>query len=341
MPPARKSKSVAIEASAPSEKTKTRTRRKNAPTPKTPKNNDAPSQLVEEGPTATPTSPKKRGRKPKRVAAKADDLPTQNMAEALGTKTADEPTGDPHIGSNLKSKKAPVPARDPLPDRGVRNTHPGVYFGLQPTPRRRPHQVAAAREKKRQELEAQIQAADAIKEKLARMDLEDERAEEALREQGRRRLQFGQNDESSGDEDFDLDGVDTDEKDTDKENTDEEDTDEEDSPSPEPDKEVRTHSPNDLRLTTYHQTRSKVKVKAKVRLEKLSREHCARISMKRGNGCAWRKRKKVRQIEGKQGEVASLSMGMLSMEIFGKVFWFLMLLCQVQLLTRRPRPEEI
>ena len=162
MPPTRKSKSVAIEASAPSEKTKTQTRRKNAPTPKTPKNNDVPSQLVEEGPTATPTSPKKRGQKPKHVAAKADNLPTQNMAEALGTKTADKPTGNPHIGSNLKSKKAPVPTRDPLPDQGVRNTHPGVYFGLQPTPRRRPHQVAAARKKKRQELEAQIQAADAV-----------------------------------------------------------------------------------------------------------------------------------------------------------------------------------
>ena len=113
-PNARKSKSVAIEALAPSEKTKTQTRQKNAPTLKTSKNNDAPSQLVEEGPTTTPTSPKKQGWKPKRVAAKADDLPTQNMAKALGTKTADEPTGDPHIGLNLKLKKAPVPTCDPL-----------------------------------------------------------------------------------------------------------------------------------------------------------------------------------------------------------------------------------
>ena len=86
MPPARKSKSVAIEALALSEKTKTRTSRKKALTPKTPKNNDVLSQLLEEGPTATPTSPKKRGQKPKHVAAKADDLPTQNMAKALGTK---------------------------------------------------------------------------------------------------------------------------------------------------------------------------------------------------------------------------------------------------------------
>ena len=135
--------------------------------------------------------------------------------------------------------------------------------------------------------------------------------------------------------------MDTNEKDTDEENTDKEDTNEEDSPSPEPEKEVHTHSPNDLQLTTYHKTRSKVKVKAKVQLENLSQEHCTRISMKRGNSCAQRKRKKVRQIEGKQGEVALLSMGMLSMEIFRKVFWFLMLLCQVQLLTQRPHPKEI
>ena len=216
-----------------------------------------------------------------------------------------------------------------------------MYFGLQPTPRHWPHQVAAAREKKQQELEAQIQAVDTIKEKLAQMDLEDKSAEEALQEQGHRRLQFGQNDKSSGDKDFDLDGVDTNEKDTNEENTDKEDTNEEDSPSPEPEKEVCTHSPNDLQLTTYHKTRSKVKVKAKVQLENLSQEHCARISMKRGNSCTQRKRKKVRQIEGKQGEVALLSMGMLSMEIFRKVFWFLMLLCQVQLLTQRPRPKEI
>ena len=173
------------------------------------------------------------------------------------------------------------------------------------------------------------------------MDLEDERAKEALQEQGCWWLQFGQNDESSGDEDFDLNGVDTNEKDTNKKNTDKEDTDEEDSLSPEPEKEVHMHSPNNLQLTTYHQTRSKVKVKAKVQIEKLSWEHCARILIKRGNGCAQRKRKKVQWIEGKQDEVTSLSMGMLSMEIFGMVFWFLMLLCQFQLLTQRPCLEEI
>jgi hypothetical protein len=248
------------------------------------------SQLVEEElPTATPASPKKRGRKSKRVAAKADNLPTQNVVEAPGTTTADEPTDDTHIGSNLKSKRTPVPTRDPLPAREGRNTHPGVHFGLQPTPRRSSQQVAAARERKRQELEEKLKATDALKEQLALMDLEEERIEEALEEQGRRRLEFVQNDESSGDEDFALDDVDTNE---------------EDSPSPEPEKEVRTHSPNDLRSTTYHQIspKVKVKVKVKVQLEKLLREHCARISRKRRNDCVGQEGKKVRHELAKRKE---------------------------------------
>jgi hypothetical protein len=227
MPPAastRKTRSVAIEPSAPSEKTKTRTSRRKAPTPKT---DDAPSQLMEEVLPTTPASPKKRGRKPKHVAAKADNLPTQNMAEAPGTKTADEPTGDTHIGFNLKSKKAPVPTRDPLPAREGRNTHPGLRFGLQPTPRQSSQQVVAERKQKRQELEARLQAAEVVKQELALMNLEDERIEEAFEEEGRRRLQFGQS-TSSGDEEFEgLDDVDSNE---------------EDSPSPEPEKRVRTHS---------------------------------------------------------------------------------------------------
>ena len=284
MPPARKTKSVAVEASAPSEKTKTRTSRKKAPTPKI---NDAPLQLAEEVPTATPASPKKRGRKPKRVAAKVDDIPTQNMAEALGTKTADEPTGDTHIDSNLKSKKASVPTRDPLPDRWVRNTRPA--YDLQPTPRRSTQQVAAAHEEKRKALEAQQKVVDEAKDELARMQLGGKLGKEAFEEQGRRRLQFGQNDESSGEEDFDLNEVDSDEEDGGAE----------DSPSPEPEKEVRTHSLNDLRSTTYHQTRSRVKVKVKVQLEKLLREHCARISMKGRNYCVRREGKNVRQVKGK------------------------------------------
>ena len=307
MPPARKTKPVAIEASAPSEKTKTRASRRKVPTSKT---DDALSQLVEEGlPAATPATPKKRGRKPKRVAAKADDLPTQGTAEA--PKTADEPTGDTHVGSNLKSKKAPVPTRDPLPAREGRNTHPGLHFGLQPTPRRSSQQVAAEHERKRQELEAQLKAAEALKQQLALMDLEDERIEEAFEEQGRQRLQ---NDEglSSGDEDFDFDEVDSNE---------------EDSPSPEPEKEVRTHSPNDLRSTTYHQTRRKVKVKVKIKvpLERLPRERCARISRKWGKVCVGREGKKVQHsklAKRERGEHVLLSMEMLSMENFARFLVF-------------------
>jgi hypothetical protein len=115
MPPAastRKTKSVAIDPSALSEKTKTQASQRKAPTPKTV---DTPSQLMEEELPITPASPKKRGQKPKCIATKVDDVPTKDMAEAPGTKTAEVPTGDTHIGSNLKLKKAPVPTCDPLP----------------------------------------------------------------------------------------------------------------------------------------------------------------------------------------------------------------------------------
>jgi hypothetical protein len=156
---------------------------------------DAPSQLMEEELPITPASPKKQGQKPKHIATKVDDVPTKDVAKAPGTKTTEVPTGDTHIGSNLKSKKAPVPTRDPLPAREGRNTHPGLHFGLQPSPCQLSQQVAAERKWKRQELEAQVQAAEVVKWQLALMDLEDERFEEVFEEEGCWGLQIGKNDE--------------------------------------------------------------------------------------------------------------------------------------------------
>jgi hypothetical protein len=228
MPPARstrKTKSVAKEASAPSEKTITRASRRKALTLKT----DDVSLLMEEELPTTPALPKRQGQKPKHVAAEVDNLPIQNVAEVPGTKTTDKPTGDTHIGSNVKSKKkAPVPTCDPLPAREGRNTHPGVHFGLQPTPRRSSQQVAAERKQKQQELEAQVQAAEVVKQQLALMDLEDKRYEEGFEEEGHWGLQFRKNDEDSLDGDKEFEGLD------------EVDSNEEDSPSPEPGKEVHT-----------------------------------------------------------------------------------------------------
>jgi hypothetical protein len=219
-PPAstRKTRSVAIEPSAPSEMTKTRACQRKTPTLKT---DNVLSQLMEE---ELPLSPKRRGQKPKPIAAKVDDVPTKDMAEAPGTKTTDKPTGDTHIGSKLKSKKAPVPSCDLLPAREGRNTHPGVHFGLQPTPHQSSQQVVAERKQKRQELEEQVQAAEAVKQQLALMDLEDKRIEEVFEEEGC--PQFGQIDKdiSSSNEEF--------------EGLDEVDSNKEDSPSPEPEKEV-------------------------------------------------------------------------------------------------------
>ena len=72
--------------------------------------------------------------------------------------------------------------------------------------------------------------AEAVKQQLALMDLEDERIKEVFQEDGHRGLQFGQNNEalSSGDEEF--------------EGLDEVESNKEDSPSPEPEKEVSTQS---------------------------------------------------------------------------------------------------
>jgi hypothetical protein len=51
------------------------------------------------------------------------------------------------------------------------------------------------------------------------------------------------------------------------------------------------HSSSKLQSTTYHQNRSKVK--AKVLLEKLLREHCTTISKKWGKDCTQWEGKKV------------------------------------------------
>jgi hypothetical protein len=103
-----------------------------------------------------------------------------------------------------------------------------VHFGLQPTPHQSSQQVVAECKQKQQELEAQVQAAEVVKQQLALMDLEDERYEEGFEEEGHWGLQFRKNDEDSSDGDKEFEGLD------------EVDSDEEDSPSPEPGKEVCT-----------------------------------------------------------------------------------------------------
>jgi hypothetical protein len=75
----------------------------------------------------------------------------------------------------------------------------------------------AEHEQKQQELEAQVQVAEVVKQQLALMDLEDERFEEVFEEEGHWGLQIGKNDEdlSSGDEEFEgLDEVDSNKEDS-------------------------------------------------------------------------------------------------------------------------------
>ncbi|KAF8257007.1 hypothetical protein EI94DRAFT_1819402 [Lactarius quietus] len=157
-----------------------------------------------------PATPKKRGQKPKHVAA--GDQPSQNTTEVTVPKAAGKSTVDTVIDPKPKlKKKAPLPAHDPLPAREGRNTHPGLHIGIQPTPRRSAQAVAAERKKKRQALEAKqhaleakLQGIEEAKDVLAQMELEDESLKEEVEEQGRRRLPnpFAPYHKSSGDEEF-------------------------------------------------------------------------------------------------------------------------------------------
>ncbi|KAI9437361.1 hypothetical protein BJY52DRAFT_1230174 [Lactarius psammicola] len=173
--------------------------------------NDTPSELVGEGipstvPTNTTTAPKKRGRKPKPVAAKVDNTPAVTGPEAVNQPASNTVNG----------------RRDPLPPRGGRNTHPGQQIGVQPTPRRSSQEVEAERERKRLELKERLQAAEEAKRALAQMALEDEMAEEAVEEEGRQRLVRPNKKKniskvSSLEEVFDLDNVSGDEEEDDSE----------------------------------------------------------------------------------------------------------------------------
>ena len=144
MPPTAKTKakSVNVEPPAQIKQTKTRASRRKAQ-----KVNAAPSELGEGGiPTTTPaatrpSSPKKRGRKPKQVVTEEGGPASQNIHVA-SPKNTEQPADDTEIGSGLKLK-VPVPTHDPLPAREGRNTHPGLHAGLQPTPRRSSREVAA------------------------------------------------------------------------------------------------------------------------------------------------------------------------------------------------------
>ena len=182
----KKVKPVTVKPSAPSEKT--RAGRKKAPDI-----DSAPSEPVEgEIPPTTPASiqpsPKKRSRK-RKLVTDTGDLPPENTDDPA----ANRPAGKK--GPGLKSK-APVPTRDTLPPREGRNTHPGLQDGIQPTPRRSSQDVAADREKKRLELEAKLRVAEEAKQILAQMELEDERLEEEVEEEGHRQL-FCPNGQSS------------------------------------------------------------------------------------------------------------------------------------------------
>ena len=137
--------------------------------------------------------------------------PASQNIHVASPKNTEQPADDTEIGSGLKLK-APVPTRDPLPAREGRNTHPGLHAGLQPTPRRSSREVAAERERKRLELVAKQQAGEGAKQLLAQMELEDKRVEEAMEEEGCRRLFHpsgqGGPGTASSEEDFDLDLVD-------------------------------------------------------------------------------------------------------------------------------------
>ena len=182
MPPTtRKAKPVFVEPSVPSKKT-TASRKK---PPKCAPSESGEGEIPPTIPATTDAPPKKRGRKPKPVTAEAGDLPPQNTADVAGTNPANQPADGTEVSKKIK---ALVPTRDPLPAREGRNTHPGRRGGVQPSPRRPTQEVTADRERKRLELQAKLQAAEEAKQILARMELEDERLEKAVEEEGRQRV---------------------------------------------------------------------------------------------------------------------------------------------------------
>ena len=91
-------------------------------------------------------APKKQGQKPKQVALKVNKLPSQEDAIGRNPEAASQPAGNA-IGS-ATMKMVPVPMRDPLPVRKVRNTHPGLAEGVQPTPCQSSQEVAAEHNRK-------------------------------------------------------------------------------------------------------------------------------------------------------------------------------------------------
>ena len=140
--------------------------------------NKASKEAEEIPPTApaqVPTAPKKRGRKPKQVATVADKQPSQGSPFGDDPGAACQPASGTVTGKGVTMKKPTPCMREPLPVREGRNTHPGLREGIQPTPCRSSQEVAAERERKRQELEDRLHAAEEAKRMLARMELDDEK----------------------------------------------------------------------------------------------------------------------------------------------------------------------
>ena len=177
----KRAKPVTVEPSAQSETTKSKAGRKKAP-----KDNAAPSDSAEGippivVPAAIQPSPKKRGRKPRRVATDTSNLLPQNVDGPV------DPIGKTVNRSGIKPM-GPVPACDPLPAREGRNTHPGLRDGVQPTPRRSSQEAQAERDRKRLKLEAEARAINEAIQRLAQVELDDERRQKELEDEGHQQL---------------------------------------------------------------------------------------------------------------------------------------------------------
>ncbi|KAH8977056.1 hypothetical protein EDB86DRAFT_3250411 [Lactarius hatsudake] len=224
----------------------------------------AEGEIPPAAPPLVAVAPKKRGRKPKQMAAVADSLPPQKDATAGDNSgAADQPAGDtvsgtgapplvamapkkrgrkpkqmvvvadnPPVSSTDTTTKTPGPMRDPLPLREGRNTHPGRRDGVQPPPRQSSQEVAAEHSRKRLELEEMLRIAEEAKHMLAQMELEDERFVEGIEEECRQPHDHQQQRkaltivESDDEEIQGIDEVDETEDDTNKDNDDDEDEDE-------------------------------------------------------------------------------------------------------------------
>ena len=132
-----------------------------------------------------PPPPKKRGRPPKAATGDESEVSSPPAKRPKPGRTKGKRP------ATTSQEKPPLPTRDALPARNVRNDHPAAKANLLPTPRRSSKQVAADREALRIAAEEQIEKAKEATAFLAQMQIDEERFDEDMEADIPQRLSGG------------------------------------------------------------------------------------------------------------------------------------------------------